>query len=315
MNNYSNNTRSMNGLNNINANGGTFDDITTNTLTVNSGKTIPTRPNGDSTLNIANTQFVTDAVINAGSNYVDLTSTQNITGEKTFSNANTIITGNTITNSIRSSSGTTDINIGQNLTTGDINMGTTFIGPTMNVAMNWGSSSNSGQLALRGGSFTLASTGNYNQSSGATFQTNISTNQSTGELAIGTAGARSGAIYINTGNTSTAPVNISSATNTNAPITIGSTSSTTQICNMNAMTNFSKIATCPITPVNANDLCNKTYVDSIAPSGYVDLTTAQSVGGAKTFTSNIIAGAGIIPTSGTNLTLTTTGGEIGRAHV
>jgi hypothetical protein len=56
----------------------------------------------------------------------------------------------------------------------------------------------------------------------------------------------------------------------------------------------------------SNQLVNKNYVDNGA---FVNLTTAQNVGGAKTFISNIIAGAGIIPTTGTNLTLTTTGGE------
>lgn len=285
MNNYSNNTRSMNGLNNINANSGTFEEIDVNTLVVNTSGTAPTIADPlDYSNNIATTEWVTN---HAGVGYVTINTTQNITGEKTFSNANTIVSGNLITNSIRSSSGTTDINIGQNLTTGDINMGTTFIGPTMNVAMNWGSSSNSGQLSLRGGSFTLASTGNYNQSSGATFQTNISTNQSSGELAIGTAGARSGAIYINTGNTSTAPIFISSETNTNAPITIGSASSTTQTCNMNAITNFSKIPSCAITATSANELVNLNTLNnaiSTAGAGYVTLTGApQLITGDKTF--------------------------------
>jgi microcystin-dependent protein len=285
MNNYSNNTRSMNGLNNINANSGTFEEIDVNTLVVNTSGTAPTIADPlDYSDNIATTEWVTN---HAGVGYVTINTTQNITGEKTFSNANTIVSGNLITNSIRSSSGTTDINIGQNLTTGDINMGTTFIGPTMNVALNWGSGSNSGQLALRGGSFTLASTGNYNQSSGASFQTNISTNQSTGELAIGTAGNRSGAIYINTGNTSTAPIFISSGTNANAPITIGSTASTTQTCNMNAITNFSKIPSCAITATSANELVNLTTLNgaiTTAGSGYVTLAGAQTITGDKTFT-------------------------------
>jgi hypothetical protein len=164
-------------------------------------------------------------------------------------------------------------------------MGTTFIGPTMNVALNWGSGSNSGQLFLGGGSFTLASTGNYNQSSGATFVTNISANQTTGILNIGTAGAREGAININTGGTSIAPVNISSGTNANAPITIGSTASTTQTATHNAITTFSKIPLCSVAPVNNNELCNKLYVDNVAGgSGFVTLTTTQTISGEKTFT-------------------------------
>ena len=284
MNNYSNNTRSMNGLNNINANSGTFEEIDVNTLNVNVSGTAPTIADPlDYSDNIATTEWVTN---HAGVGYVTINTSQNITGEKTLSSANTIVSGNLINNSIRSSSGTTDINIGQNLTTGDINMGTTFIGPTMNVALNWGTSSNSGQLSLRGGSFTLASTGNYNQSSGATFVTNISTNQSTGILNLGTAGAREGAININTGTTSIAPINISSATNTNAPITIGSTASTTQTCDMNAITNFSKIPSCAITATSANELVNLSTLNgaiTTAGSGYVTLAGAQTITGDKTF--------------------------------
>ena len=292
------NSRSMNGLNTINANSVFTDSLEVGTLQIDTQGTAPTRTLGDNTTNIANCQFVQSAVNTAGANYVDLTNTQTISGQKTFSNTNTLISGNLITNSIRSASATTDINIGQNLTTGDINMGTTFIGPTMNIALNWGNGSNSGQLALRGGSFTLASTGNYNQSSGASFQTNISTNQSTGELAIGTAGARSGAIYINTGNTSTAPLNISSGTNTNAPITIGSTFSSTQTLDINAITTFSKIPSCSIAPTTGNDLCNKTYVDSM--SG-VSLSGSNVWTGTNSFNTNLPTST-LTPTTSTELT-------------
>ena len=278
-------SKSMNGLIIIDADTVNTSELDVDTLVINLSGTAPTIADPlDYSNNIATTEWVTN---HAGVGYVTINTTQNITGEKTLSNANTIVSGNLITNSIRSSSGTTDINIGQNLTTGHINMGTTFIGPTMNVALNWGSSSNSGQLSLRGGSFTLASTGNYNQSSGATFQTNISTNQSTGALAIGTAGNRSGAIYINTGNTSTAPLFISSATNDNAPITIGSTASTTQTCDMNAITNFSKIPSCAVTATSANELVNLTTLNgaiTTAGSNYVTLAGAQTITGDKTFT-------------------------------
>ena len=87
------NSRSMNGLNTINANAVFTDTLEVNTLTIDTAGTTPTRPNGDNTTNIANTQFVTNAVTTAGANYVDLTSTQTITGAKTFSNANTVISG------------------------------------------------------------------------------------------------------------------------------------------------------------------------------------------------------------------------------
>jgi hypothetical protein len=297
------NSRSMNGLNTINANAVFTDTLEVNTLTIDTAGTAPTRPNGDSTTNIANTQFVTNAVTTAGANYVDLTSTQTITGEKTFSNANTVISGNLVTNNIVSASATTDINIGSALTTGDIRLGNS--GGATNVALNWGGSSNSGILSFQGGSFTLASTGNYNQGSGATFVTNISTNQSTGILNLGTAGARSGAININTGGTSIAPVNISSLTSENAPITIGSTASTTQTATHNAITTFSKIPSCAVAPTTADHLCNKTYVDSAITTGTTNLLAGTNAWtGTNTFDTNLPTSTQT-PTTSTQLTTKT----------
>lgn len=255
------NSRSMNGLNTINANAVFTDTLEVNTLTIDTQGTAPTVSALSNDNSIATTAWVTN---HASGAYVTTNTTQTITGQKTFSNANTFITGNTITDSIRSSSSTTPINIGQNIQSGAINLGTTFIGPTMSIPLNWGTSSNSGQLTFRGGSFTLASSGVYNQSSGPTFDTNISTNQSGGIMNIATNASRSGAININTGATSTAPINISSLTTVNAPITIGSAVSTTQTATHNAITTFSKIPSCAVAPTTADHLCNKTYVDSVS---------------------------------------------------
>jgi len=83
----------LDGLNNIDADSSTTTNIICDTITVNTSSTVPTRIAGDSTTNIANTQFVSNAVTTAGANYVDLTSTQTITGAKTFSNAFTVISG------------------------------------------------------------------------------------------------------------------------------------------------------------------------------------------------------------------------------
>ena len=291
----------LDGLNNIDADSSTTTNIICDTITVNTSSSVPTMAPGNSTTNIANTQFVTNAITTAGANYVDLTSTQSISGAKTFSNANTVVSGNLITNNIVSASATTDIHIGGALTTGDIRLGNS--GGATNVALNWGGSSNSGNLSFQGGSLTLAGTGNYNQTSGATYQTNISTNQSTGELAIGTAGARSGAININTGGTSIAPVNISSATNDNAPITIGSTASSTQTCAMNGITTFSKIPSCAVAPTTADHLCNKTYVDSVS-GGSVSLAGTNVWTGTNTFNTNLPTSTQT-PTTATQLTTKT----------
>lgn len=264
MNNYSNNSRSMNGLNNINANSLNSNEIDVDILVVNVSASVPTMPALNNSLNVANTAFVTNAVSNINiSNYVTLGTTQIITGEKSFSNANTYISGNTVTNSIQSSNPVNNINIGTQLTTGDVNIGTSAsIG--QNVALNWGTTNNGGTLTFRGGAFNFISSGFYVQRSGATTTMWINDTQSTGLLEIGHMATRSGIININTGATSTAPLNISSATTVNAPITIGSSASTTQTATHNALTTFTQIPNCSIVPTTGNNLCNKTYVDSLS---------------------------------------------------
>jgi hypothetical protein len=90
MNNYSNNTRSMNGLNNINANSGTFDEIDVNTLVINTSGTAPTVSALSNDTNIATTAWVNN---HASGLYVTLAgASQIISSEKIFSNTFTYIT-------------------------------------------------------------------------------------------------------------------------------------------------------------------------------------------------------------------------------
>jgi hypothetical protein len=201
---------------------------------------------------------------------------------------NTKVNGTLVVNNINTDASANDLNLGLNLTTGDIYLGGNGSSVT-NVALNWGGGSNSGVLTFDGGSFNLNSTGDYTQKSGATYSTNISTNQTTGIMNIGTSTIRSGAININTGATATAPLNISSLTTVNAPITIGSTGSTTQTCDMNAITTFSKIPSCSINPTSSYNLCNKNYVDS-AVGGNSTLGTNNTWTGTNTF-GNTAAGS------------------------
>jgi hypothetical protein len=74
----------LDGLNNIDTDSTTATNIVVNDITITGSGTAPTMAPGDNTTNIANTAFVTNAVTTAGANYVDLTSTQNITGAKSF---------------------------------------------------------------------------------------------------------------------------------------------------------------------------------------------------------------------------------------
>jgi hypothetical protein len=184
----------LDGLNNIDADSSTTTNIICDTIQINSSGTAPTVSALSNNTNIATTAWVTSHAIGS---YVTLAGTQTITGQKTFSNANTYISGNLVTNSIQSSVVTSDINIGTLLTTGDINFATGGI--STNVALNWGSTSNSGNLLFRGGSFTFTGTGITTLSCGAAYAMDIATGQTSGLLSIGTAAGRNAAINIGTG--------------------------------------------------------------------------------------------------------------------
>ena len=218
------NDKSMNGLVTIDANSISTDELDVDTLVVNLSATAPTVSALSNDTNIATTAWVNN---HASGLYVTLAgASQIISSEKIFTNTFTYITGNLVTNNILSVTPTTDINIGQNLTTGDIFMGTSA---STNVALNWGSSSNGGILTFRGGTFNFFATGLLYLRSGATFDTNIADTQTSGILNLGQSSSRTGAI------------NIGSLTTGNAPITIGSSGSTSQTATHNALTTFNKL--------------------------------------------------------------------------
>lgn len=286
----STNSRSMNGLNTINANAVFTDTLEVGTLAIDNVGTAPTVSALSNDNNIATTAWVT---AHAGGAYVTTNTTQTITGQKTFSNANTFITGNTITDSIRSSSSTTAINIGQNIQAGAINLGTTFIGPTMNIPLNWGTSSNSGQLTLRGGSFTLASTGVYTQTSGATFDTNISTNQTSGVLNIGTGASRTGAVNISNNSSATNNISIGNQRTGAGTITIGSNNSSTNILNLQS----SEVNIGTVSPVGTTNDVN-------IGNGQVGSTIILN---SETTCIDDLIVNNIVNNPGASMTLTTTG--------
>ena len=257
----------LDGLNNIDSDSTTTTNIVCDTIIINTSGTAPTMAPGDNTTNIATTAFVNGAVTGA---FVTLNTTQTITGEKTLSNANTFITGNTVTDSIQSSAVGTTQNIATTQTSGILNVGT--LGARSGaININTGGTTTAGvNISTGSTSFNTVSIGSASSAvsiGGATTFTNsnpsaftfgltsskvnpsavgglltIGDTQTTGILGIGGLPARSGRIDINIGGTSTAAVNISSGTNANAPITIGSTLSTTQTATHNALSTFSKKA-------------------------------------------------------------------------
>jgi len=94
--NNTSNDKSMNGLVTIDANSISTDELDVDTLVVNLEATAPTVSALLNDTHIATTAWVNN---HASSLYVTLAGTQTVTGEKTFSNANTII-NNTLTASI-----------------------------------------------------------------------------------------------------------------------------------------------------------------------------------------------------------------------
>lgn len=257
----------LDGLNNIDSDSTTTTNIVCDTIKINTSGTAPTMAPGDNSTNIATTAFVNGAVTGA---FVTLNTAQTITGEKTLSNTNTFITGNTVTDSIQSSAVGTTQNIATTQTTGVLNIGTLGArsgainintGGTSTASVNISTAStnfntvsigsSSSAVSIAGAStftsatpsaFTFGLTSSKVNPSAVGGLLTIADTQTTGILGIGGLPARSGRIDINVGGTSTAAVNISSATNANAPITIGSTASTTQTATHNALTTFSKKA-------------------------------------------------------------------------
>lgn len=269
------NSRSMNGLINVSANSGVFDDIDCNTINIAVQGNSPTPPLLDNSTRIATTAWVTNHAVVG---FVTINTTQNITGQKTFSNANTLISGNLITNNIRSALATTDISIGSNLTTGDIFLATSV---STNVALNWGTSSNTGQLFFQGGSFNFASTGNYLQRSGAVFVTNIDSTKTTGQTLIANGNSQTGTISIGNGT----GIKI---------MNLGGTATTLNLVGSSINCN-SVLPQSSLVPTLGNQLTNKNYVDGVISGGsFVTTNTTQTITGAKTFSTNTLtASAGI----------------------
>jgi len=236
------NSRSMNGLNTINANAVFTDSLEVNTLTIDTQGTAPTVSALSNDNNIATTAWVT---AHAGGAYVTTNTTQTITGQKTFSNANTFITGNTVTNSIEPNGITTNVNIGTTQTTGVLDIG------TLNArtgAINIGSgtsaktitlnSSTVGTTTIRGQFAQLRPAVNGtcnigdNMSSGTISIGRGDTNASTTAINIGTGSIYSGLISIGNGATATGDVRIANNRSGAGTVTIGSNASSTNILNL-----------------------------------------------------------------------------------
>jgi hypothetical protein len=178
----------------------------------------------------------------ADSTFVDLASTQTITGDKTFTNlpisTQTPTTSNQLITKTYADSKFVDLASTQTIT-GD----KTFTGSADFLGMSASYISNTSSIDTPSITSGLG-----------TDDLNIVANQTSGKLFLGCRTNRTGAI------------NIGTLVTGNAPIIVGSTASTTQTATHNAITTFNKIPLCAGVPATGNHLTNKTYVDNAISS-------------------------------------------------
>ena len=137
--NNTSNDKSMNGLVTIDANAIFTDELDVDTLVVNLDATAPTVGALSNDTHIATTAWVTT---HGTGNYVTLGTTQSITGEKTFSNTNTIISGTLKNDSHQGSTTVSTQNIATTQTSGILNIAT-LAGRTGTININTGATNTS----------------------------------------------------------------------------------------------------------------------------------------------------------------------------
>lgn len=301
------NSRSMNGLNTINANAVFTDSLEVGTLQIDTQGTAPTRTLGDNTTNIATTQFVQSAVGSLGSTYVNISGTQTITGEKTFDNATTYIngtlysqdianngyidTGSINTNTINSLSGTT-VQVNDSLV---LNSGNLY--SPLGTSMLISSAGLTDTLTLIGGNTidligittidgTLSTNGQTSSGSImtntynpflATNDVNINPTQTSGSLNLGTKIDRSGIIQIGNGLNATCDIRIGTSRNTGGAVSIGSNNSIANTLNLqSALINIGTGS--PIGTANTINIGNGNT------GSLIDLNNDTTITGATTIT-------------------------------
>jgi hypothetical protein len=277
----------LDGLNNIDANNSTTENIICDTIQIDVSGTAPTRTAGDNTTNIANTQFVSSAISNAGANYVDLTSTQNISGLKTF---DTVLPTSTITGGpFPSGTFATVGYVGTLITIERGNFkaannawtGTNTF--NTNLPTSTQTPSTSTQLTPKNYVDSAITTGSSNLLAGTNAWTGtntFNTNLPTSTLTPTTGNMLCNKTYVDSvsgGGVSLSGSNVWTGTNT---------------FNTN-------LPTSTLTPTTGNMLCNKTYVDSV--SGGASLGGSNVWTGTNTFNTNLPTST-LTPSTSTQLT-------------
>jgi len=272
--NNTSNDKSMNGLVTIDANSISTDELDVDTLVVNLEATAPTVSALSNDTHVATTAWVNS---HTSGNYVTLGTTQSITGQKTFSNANTYITGALNAPTIKTTLGTSmtiatdpvgytdDIDI---TTANDLNLTAGF-----NAVLNCYQGSFGATNAM---TFSSGSNINFN-STGTVFNGDSIAFNNTGGSTVFNYVLPSCSIAPTTGN------HLCNKTYVDSVTAGGLLASNNTWTGTNAFN--TSLPTSTVTPTTSTQLTTKTYVDS----NFCDLSSAQTILGDKTFG---IVGAG-----------------------
>jgi hypothetical protein len=271
--NNTSNDKSMNGLVTIDANAIFTDELDVDTLVVNLDATAPTVGALSNDTHIATTAWVTT---HGSGNYVTLGTTQSITGEKTFSNTNTIVSGTLKNDSHQGSTTVSTQNIATTQTSGILNIATLS---NRSSAVNI----NTGATSTAPVNISSATTGNAPITIGSASSTTqtathnaISTFTASNTYTTGT---------LNCSNLSGLALNVTDDS-TLSNVTIDGVSFFNDISTFNLGATFSSVLpTSTVVPVSGPDLTNKTYVDSVVPASILPLNNTFT--GTNTFNNTL----------------------------
>ena len=238
----------LSGLNSIDADSSTSNNIVCDTLTVNISGTAPTMISGDNSTNIATTAFVTTAI--SGSvitNYVTTNTTQTLTtGVKTFTNLPECSVVPTTVNQLCNKTYVDSVAGGSSI------------------------------LALNN---TFTGTNTFNNSNNVFEATSLGANSAT-VLNIATATNRTNAINIGNGTNASCNINIANQTGTTGNINIGSGASSGNILLLNAAyigIGQTTLSTNIINIGQANSTITMTGAFSLIPVGTINTSVVSTV--------------------------------------
>lgn len=297
----------LDGLNNIDADNTTTSDIVCNTIVINTSGTAPTMPPANNSTHIATTAYVDAATTGV---FVTLGTTQTITGQKTFSNANTYINGLLQMNDaivLNSGSMYSPLGTSMVISAAGLTDDLTLIGGN-SIALI-GTTNITGTTTITGAEVVTGQasagsimTNNYNPFL-ATADVNINPTQTSGSLNLGTKIDRSGIIQIGNGVNATCDIRIGTARTTGGTVSMGSNSSIANTLNLqSALINVGTGS--PIGTANTINIGNGNTGSLIDLKNDTTITGTANINVTGTKATSIGNTTGALTLTGSNINLT-----------